>query len=272
MQIDPQTMKTLLCFLALSAAPLSVNAAPPYVRVLLPLYLSQPTPGAYGSVWQSQFTIHNTSPSRQYTIATVCLNLDGCAGDVTTDEDINPNQTKTGLPPRYPVPTNPVGGVLLWLVVTGAPYDNGDDLAFQLRVADISRSETTAGTEVPVVRENEFRTSTIHLLNVPTDPRFRLALRLFEMNFASANFEVRIFDQATNALISTRQLTTTTPIPPAFRATPGFAEIDDLLAGASTQPDQLRIEIEPLTTGAASWAYVSITNNESQQITLVTPQ
>jgi hypothetical protein len=34
---------------------------------------------------------------------------------------------------------------------------------------------------------------------------------------------------------------------------------------------QVRIEIEPFSAGVAFWSYVSITNNDSQQITLVTP-
>jgi hypothetical protein len=140
-----------------------------------------------------------------------------------------------------------------------------------LRIVDLSRSATAAGTEIPVVRDRDLHSSTIHLLNIPTDARFRLALRVFEMNLDRAQFAVRIFDQTTNGLLAARNITTSLNVPPG-EFTPGFAEMPDLLSGVATPQSQIRVEIEPLTSGAASWAYVSITNNESQQITLVTPQ
>ncbi len=245
------------------------SAAGPYVRVLLPLYISQPAHGAYGSVWQSQFVIHNGS-GREFVIET-CAPYEGCPIVVTADEDLTPNETQTGLPARYPTPANPVSGAVAWLAVTGAPPDNAEDVAFQLRVVDVSRSATAAGTEIPVVRENEFRTGTIHLLNIPTDQRFRVVVRVFEMNLPNADFRVRIFDQATSALVAERHLTTTLSVPP-LGFTPGFAGLDDLLSGVATVPTALRVEIEPLTAGVACWSYASITNNDSQQVTLVTPQ
>lgn len=36
-------------------------------------------------------------------------------------------------------------------------------------------------------------------------------------------------------------------------------------------PPMLSIEIEPRTAGSEFWAFVSITNNETQHLTLVTP-
>ncbi len=245
-------------------------ATSPLVRILLPLYVGQPVPGAYGSLWQSQLVIHNGSMDRTFIIET-CPPTEDCFVQSTSDQVLLPGETQTGLPVRYPTPANPVAGAVLYLDVSGTPRDNADAVAFQLRVVDLSRSATAAGTEVPVLRERDFRSSTVHLMNVPTDARFRLALRLFELNLARADFAVRVFDQATNALLSARRITTITPVlPQGF--TPAFAEIDDVLSGTSSLPAQVRIEIEPLTAGIAFWSYVSITNNDSQQITLVTPQ
>ena len=162
------------------------------------------------------------------------------------------------------------GGAVLYLA-SPAVGDLGDDIAFDLRIVDLSRSATAAGTEIPVVRDRDLYTSTIHLLNVPSDSRFRLALRVFEMNLDRAQFAVRIFDQTTNGLLAARMVTTSLNVPPGG-FTPAFAEITDILSGIAAPPSKIRIEIEPLTAGGSSWAYVSITNNESQQITLVTPQ
>ena len=54
---------------------------------------------------------------------------------------------------------------------------------------------------------------------------------------------------------------------PALQGT--LAELDDFVV-ASGQP--VRVQIQPLNSGIAFWSYVSVTNNESQQITLVTPR
>jgi hypothetical protein len=267
-------MRKLLIAVAMILAAQTVAAGKP--RVLLPLYLARQTPGAFGSLWVSEFTVHNASATGSY-IIDWCVALDpnqGCALDLRSDEELIPGETETALPARYPVPQIPVAGAILILSTDATSVNDllAENLAFNLRIVDVSRSATAAGTEMPVVREREFRISTINLLNVPVDNRFRLALRMFEMNLSQATFKVRIFDQTTNALLSERSVTTTTGgvLPRGF--TPAFAELDDIASGSTAQTTQLRVEIEPLTTGSASWAYVSITNNDSQQITLVTPQ
>lgn len=265
-------MRTLLLVSMMFVA----QSAIAQVRVLLPLYIAHQTPGAFGSLWVSQFTVHNGSAGGSY-IIDPCVALEpnqGCPLDLHSDEELVPNETETALPARYPLPQVPVAGAVLILSTESNSVDDlpANKLAFNLRIVDVSRSATAAGTEMPVVRESEFRTSTINLLNVPADSRFRLALRLFEMNLSQAKFDVRIFDQATNVLVSERVVATSTggALPRGF--TPGFAELDDVASGSTAQTTQLRIEIEPLASGSASWAYVSITNNDSQQITLVTPQ
>ena len=247
-------------------------------RVLLPLYLQGPVAGAFGSFWQSRFTIHN-GDAIDYFIETCTvvgsISSLGCLPIGIPDEDVQPNETQSGLPGRYPSPVNGAAGAVIYLEACCnpdlLPGDPGK-VSMELRITDISRSATSAGTEVPVVRESEFRTSTLTLLDVPVDDaRFRPALRLFEMNLDQAAFTIRIFDQDTNALLSERQVTTSTPPQPATRFQPGFVEMRDLVPSGA-QPSSLRIEIAPQTSGSASWAYVAITNNDSQQVTLVTPQ
>jgi len=266
-------MKKLLAVLIIT---LAAQRAAAYVRVLLPLYIPQPVSGAYGSLWQSQFAVHNGSAIRPYIIEPC---PDGCPANLFADEELVPNETETVLPVRYPAPTNGIAGAVLYLSPEpasgdqpGAPADDASSVAFQLRIADLSRSAIAAGTEIPVVRESEFRTSTVHLLNIPTDPKFRLALRIFEMNLDRADFTVRVIDQATNAVLASSLVTTSAPPQPALRFTPGFAEMNNILSSLTNAPQNIRVEIEPVTSGLAFWAYVSITNNDSQQITLVTPQ
>lgn len=263
----------LIALLVAAAAQVAAATNPPFARVLLPLYLSKPVPGAFGSLWQSQFAMHNGSPDRSYTFQW-CSPVDpneGCILDLRDDEELVPAETQTALPGRYPAPSNGVAGAVLYFSASGIPPTDGSDISFDLRVADTSRSAITAGTEIPVVRERDFRTdSSIQLLNVPTDPKFRIAVRLFEMNLATANFGVQVYDQATNKLLSSSRVTTSAPPQGFLRFTPAFVDLGDLGIGTVTGP--VRVQIVPLNSGVAFWAYVSITNNESQQITLVTPQ
>ena len=95
------------------------------------------------------------------------------------------------------------------------------------------------------------------------------------MNLDGAEFAVRVFDQSTNVLLSQEHLTTSTPPQGELRFQPGFAQIGVSAPSsgiATPQAERLRLEVEPLTSGSAFWAYVSVTNNDSQQVTLVTPQ
>ena len=92
------------------------------------------------------------------------------------------------------------------------------------------------------------------------------------MNLDQAEFNVRIIDQATNTHLSERLVTTSLSPQGSLRFRPGFVQIADPIASLGTaQPANVRFEIEPLTAGSAFWPYVSITNNDSQQVTLVTP-
>ena len=245
------------------------------LRILIPIYFEQPVPGAYGSLWQSQFAIHNSSLC-PYTIESCSPLPDlGCQLVGSQDAVLVRDETQTALPGRYPKPANGVAGAVVYIDGDVDPsqhcgtIDDVEDLSFQLRITDTSRSATNAGTEVPVVRESSFRTAPLQLLDVPADDRFRLVLRLFEMNLDRAGFTIRVFDQATNALLSRREVTTSTPPQGKARFQPGFAEIVDL---TTPHVGFVRVEVAPQTRGAAFWSYVSVTNNDSQQVTLVTPQ
>jgi len=259
----------LMLLLALS---LSIQAADRY-RVLIPVYLEEPAAGAFGSLWTTPLAIYNgTSSTFQFDPA--CL-------EVCRDHaPLTPGKTQQQIETftwewRSGQPTRVLG------LTTIAGKDSPAALSFQLRAADISRSATNAGTEVPVVRETEFRTSTVHLLNVPVDPQFRLTLRIYEMNAAESDFAVRIYDQAANLLLGSSMVHLTMPIAPnlphlnGVPVAPAYLQIGDLAAlipAGAALPQMLRVEIEPKTSGSAFWGFISITNNQTQHVTLVTPQ
>ena len=53
----------------------------------------------------------------------------------------------------------------------------------------------------------------------------------------------------------------------------GYAEIANLaLLPELSAADRIRIEVTPLVTGLRFWSYVSVTNNETQHVTTISPE
>jgi hypothetical protein len=147
------------------------------------------------------------------------------------------------------------------------------DVSFSLRVRDISRDAFSWGTEIPVIRQNELYSGTVQLLNVPVEQRFRLALRVYDFDGrGSGRIAMRIFKLGSNTpLVETEigldQSYVVDEVPPQVTFVNLVAAFPQL-SGAGG----VRIELTPLTNPMRYWAFVSITNQETQQVTVVTPQ
>ncbi|MHB0969207.1 MAG: hypothetical protein ACYC7A_00045 [Thermoanaerobaculia bacterium] len=153
---------------------------------------------------------------------------------------------------------------------------------FTLRVQDVSRQALTWGTEIPVVRENAFRTGRISLPQVPLDARFRPMLRIYDVDRHGGSVAIRFFDDD-GVLLSEESVELIVPVgnqhpDPSGPATPDFyypawAQVSDFVARHPqlADHDRVRIEVEP-PAGVHFWAFISVTNNETQHVTLITPQ
>ena len=272
-------MKKLLLVLLLSA-PLHADLG---YRVLLPTYVPTPLPGAYGSQWKTTLVIHNPSTAAHFHInwcpGSSLQGFNGCPRILLGEAHLAPGETQTDQLPRFnPGPHELVPAPrLLYITPLSDPAGDPSQLGFSLRAFDVSRSGTNAGTEVPVVHEGKFRKETLHLLNVPTDPNFRLTLRLYETKLKVADFTIRLYDQAAGTLAGQRdvQLSFRSAHHWASMFEPPYLEIGDLTAvipAGTARPSALRIEVQPRSEGSEFWAFVSITNNVTQHLTLVTPQ
>jgi hypothetical protein len=146
-----------------------------------------------------------------------------------------------------------------------------EGVQFALRVRDLSRQSSSAGVEVPVVREQETR-SRIVLPSVPVDDRFRHTLRIYDVSgVGTPNVRLRIYPFDSNVpvvdttiplLMFSDETTPSQITVGAFETTyPAFAGLEEA-----------RFEIDALTAGMRVWALVSTTNNETQEVTVVSPQ
>ena len=218
-----------------------------YERVLFPTFWSGT--GGFGAQWQSQATLHNgndfavTPPD-----ASIFTNLGAGATSVATADASRPN----GL-------------------VEVLPRQANANVDFGLNVRDLSRDAQDLGTEIPVVRESQLYARPFRIANVPNDSRYRITLRLYDIDGPTV-FGIHVFNGSTEVLPPTA----ITLAADAALKNGGVAVINDLvakypqLAGKGT----LRIDIDPLIrSGArAAWGFVSVTNNDTQHVTVISPQ
>ena len=142
-----------------------------------------------------------------------------------------------------------------------------------LRVQDVSRQSETWGTEIPVVRESDALTGATDLMDIPLGPEFRSLLRIYDFAPGVHAVRMRMFrlpDEMEPAdadpLIAEWELTLGHGGDPRF---PGYAQ---LMLPTTVVGERVRAEIAPLAEGMRFWAFVSVTNNATQHITVITPQ
>lgn len=237
------------------------------VPVLIPVFLAGP--GAFGSHWNTRLTIANTSdvPLGSIPYTYQCGIPEGCLSPFPSHASVVWNATST-------------------FFVTGFFINMGQlelpRVVFSLRVFDDSQSAIDRGTEIPVVPYSSFRESEIQLLDVPTDSRFRVALRVYALATQTPAIAVRTYrdpppggggPQGPRVLISERivflQTGTSGPL-----ARPSSVMISDPLGGGASEADgsRFRIGVQSQTPGVPIWAFATVTNNETQRVTVISPQ
>jgi len=232
-----------------------------YEMVLLPV-LAQRTPGAFGSLWFTHFLMLNDASIPAAFHPIYCPFT--CPGsDVWDVRPGRPESPSTDFAPAGEPP-----GRLFYVHRNVASR-----VTFNLRIQDLSRQAQTWGTEIPVIREGEFLVGKAQFLDVPITAGFRPALRIYDVDGTGrTEITVRFYSYSSPTLLSEMRL----PLPVTGRQgnpplLPGYAELASL--GAMFPGEQrVRIELEPASPGLRYWAFVSVTNNETQHVTTMTPQ
>lgn len=234
-------------------------AAPPdhsvFERILFPVLFS--TSGVGGSQWVTEAVVSNPRKWAVWNFNSifpyVCLAF-------PCGERLQPESVQ-----RFNGFGYPNGAALL------APREESGDLAFSLRARDVSRDADGLGTQIPVVREAGMFRDTITLLNVPLDPRYRVKLRiyLFDEGLSGAGpYQAHVGirpvvgePRFTSVLMSStchNHLCNVFPYYGEFNFPPGTAgELADLY-----------VHFDP---GYLGWALATVTNNRTQQVTIVAP-
>lgn len=242
-----------------------------YERVLLPIFFKGTVPGAYGTQWKTDFWMHYGGSSAVQIAPATCPTNTPCPPVFPNTISLGPGESLHN-PTVFFTEYETNFSQILYVSKDGAK-----DVSMSLRVSDVSRSTENHGTDIPVIREGELLTGTAQLFDVPlTDQNFRLLLRVYDVTYPEAEFSVLLYPSSEEAEPVTYGMTlhAHTLRGGSFRDEAAYAEFDlsSLLMLRRLWPDSVRIEIKPMTPGSRYWAFISVTNNETQLVTLITPQ
>jgi hypothetical protein len=210
-----------------------------YTRVMFPLTYSGG--GMHGAQWHSEVVIRNESPVRLRTM---------------------PEITEVAAKESVAFPPVPRDGGAFFYIARGLE----SRVSFSSHIFDRSLLAETLGTEVPVVRAED-TSFELFIPNVPLDAtRYRVMLRIYDFDGGAPAVSI----------IGSRPA----PADPIMAGgslrrgselVPGFVAVD--LTAIPRWPKSGLIDLHIAGgRGDRLWAMVSVTNNETQQVTLYTPQ
>jgi hypothetical protein len=254
----------LACAAVMLAASASFAQETSYTTLLLPVSPST-IAGQDGARWLTELTLANNDFSEP--ISLFCF--------VGTCDPVAPRTVQRIVAPL----TSTVRPGLLYVP---------DSVARRLTAALRSRNSTPNSTEqdfiseIPVVRESEFRSTVVEILAVPVEANYRHMLRVYDANAnEGAKVRVRIYGM-TNGQLVTEPLVDTElelhtargsaspferPDQPSWASLPNFTDLPGV-----RNYQELHIRIESLSTvNTELWAFVTATNNTTQRFAVYTP-
>ena len=254
--------------LLLAAALLAPAASAQMQKILIPVYFN--ADGA-GASWQTFLLINNgmSKPfsSSNLVFFTACGVSPGCPTEFILPGEVNSPISPTSTP----------AGIVLFV-----PADEADRLVFRLMIGARPRNLPERGTEIPVVRERDFRTDLISLPYIELHGPVRARLRVYDPD-QHAHAQVRVTLRDWNDPIRRPPLASAVldllPPPGSFSqipppvTMPSYAELDLQAAFAETilHGTLFNVDVEPLTPGLRFWAFATITDNATNDVQTVTP-
>jgi hypothetical protein len=252
-----------------------------YEVALVPVFFFGP--GAHGSNWETRVTVVGVGDDGG-TMPVPMLGRPFDRDCGPPDGELEPFDVRA-ICSGYESPS----GVLLYIPKTLAP----NDVQINARVRDLVRNAESAGTEIPVARESDFRSREFLLPHIPSDPKFRANLRVYggletfsdEYRFVypGGTVGIEIYDvddRFTPLVTTTLELAAPEYVFDSSRPVrPAYASIGDLTAAFPQLRNVAEYTIRVIPYQSiidppreySHWAFVTITNNETQEVTTVSP-
>ena len=186
------------------------------------------------------------------------------------------------LEPNWPsVPLQFLAGYPESAILVHVESTHASQVTFGSRVRELSRLADSAGTEVPVIREDRFSTSSADLVNVPVNPGLRQTLRIYALpDVPDPEVEVRYyrqpndsgprFDTTIELLRANRVRLRMREASEPVNVFPAIAEVGNIETFPELVSEEtIWIEVAPLTPGLRIFALLSLTDNDTQQVTII---
>jgi IPT/TIG domain len=233
--------------------------------ILVPVF-TPPTRGAFGSEFRTTVSAAHKGNAERillYGLDTSCFLFSPVLGPT------DPRIVAAGGPVLDLPADCSTGPARLFYV----PANLAQHITFNARVRDVSRSDLGFGAEVPIVRLSDLTTESVVLLNVPIDARYRNTLRIYGVPYPGVIMPPQVLVN-----VNGRE-TTVTLTPGRDEFEPAYAVFTDFpTVPEANGPDRMRVTITPLTPIVTPppgtlpiWAFITVTNNSTQEITTVTP-
>ena len=177
-------------------------------------------------------------------------------------------------------------GVIFGLAVSNryaalmsVPTSVANDVHFSLRLYENSVNAQPAGVEVPVIRENNFLRGPTTLLAVPSSQSVRSTLRLYDPRTRTKGVFRIDFEDMQGHILATTYLIPSSDYDAIHQTqanpnpSPSMVSILDIarLYPALRAVTEFNVVITPDDTTMEYWAMVSVTDNATQRVTLITP-
>jgi hypothetical protein len=267
----------LLLLVIMTPAQAQFTPDPDYERVLVPVFFFGGGQG--GAKWFTSFDM--VAPGNGFRLATPVLRDEQscafCPCEVKAEVEEMKAETICG---QFEHPF----GLLLWVPRSV----DKDTVHTSLRVSDRSREGERAGAQIPVVWERDLYADAFVLLDVKTEPRYRSAIRLYDAFQYPSDFVLRFYDMEElrkgtremlfETIVRAERDTTATG---RFPLRPAFLMIGDIVARwpqlASSESVAIEVvgtslPISPPQYDRRFYALASITNNVTNEVTIVSPR
>ena len=228
-------------------------------RIMIPVAV-QSIGGNFNSIWTSEIAAYNagTEPIHMEP----CI-LAACTVPPNPSAPLPPNQARSlRFRNRFDAPAT-----IMWV-----PVNEVAGLRLSARFRDTTGDDQSLGSELPVVRESELGAGTLHILDVPTDPRYRVNLRVYDLD-AKANNSITIRSiSMVGSETKSMGPVSIAIVEEEVSEHYGYAQVAiDSIVGTSQFPS-VRLEVTPSNPTTRLWGFVTVTNNITQETTVISPQ
>ena len=235
----------------------------PFDKILVPVVADR-VPGAFGSIWSTELVGRNDN-ERSIVVGQSFPEL--IAGET-------PPPWRGGDAQSTFRPVLDSNGAAFLYHEHIDESASSKPLAFSLRVRDLSRQADSWGTEVPLVRsEDAFVARPMDMMNIPFEPESRITLRIYDFDGqAGGRVPVVIRNNESDTILGSTIVSFAEGPLQNTPSVPGLAVLDvkPLVTNASGV-ERIRIQVGDPNLPKRLWSLVSITDLETQQVTIVTP-